>query len=150
MAIAEGFRARGLQSQLDELKARQAALTARLNTLAPTQPRLHPNPAEVYRDKAARLRESLQSGPDAQEALDAGRRPITRIVLTPVGDGDGFKIELIGEIAAMVHLGLTISGRTSRPHRIRTTSFSNLSSVVRHPSGAPATIGAAIDGSMNV
>jgi hypothetical protein len=42
------------------------------------------------------------------------------------------------------------SGRTSRLHLIRRTSFSNLSSVVRHPSGAPATIGAAIDGSMNV
>jgi site-specific DNA recombinase len=59
-AIAEDFRARGLQSQLDELKARQAALTARPNTLAPRQPRLRPNLAEVYRDKVARLREALQ------------------------------------------------------------------------------------------
>jgi hypothetical protein len=30
------------------------------------------------------------------------------------------------------------------------TTISSLSSVVRHPSGAPATIGAAIDGSMKV
>jgi site-specific DNA recombinase len=83
------------------------ALTARLNTLAPAQPRLHPNLAEVYRDKVTRLHEALQAGPDAQEALDAVRRLIERIVLTPVTDGDGFEIELIGEIAAMVRLGLT-------------------------------------------
>jgi hypothetical protein len=61
------------------------------------------------------LHEALQSGPGAQEALDAVRRLIERIVLTPVTDGEGFEIELVGEIAAMVRLGLTDGRPIPRP-----------------------------------
>ena len=71
--------------------------------------------AQVYREKVARLHEALQSGPDAQEALDAVRRLIERIILTPVEDSKGFEIELVGEIAAMVRLGLTDEHAVSRP-----------------------------------
>jgi site-specific DNA recombinase len=52
-AIADGFRAPGLQAQLDELEARKAALTAKLAAPAPTVPRLHPNLAEIYRTKGS-------------------------------------------------------------------------------------------------
>jgi hypothetical protein len=46
-------------------------------------------------------------GPDAAEALEAVRSLIERVVLHPAPDGQrGFEIELIGEIAAMVSLGL--------------------------------------------
>jgi hypothetical protein len=114
-AIAEGFRASGLQSQLDELEARRKALTARLKAPAPSQPRLHPNLADVYRDKVARLHEAFRCGPDAHEALDAARRLIERVVLTPVADGDGFEIELVGEIATMVRLGLTARRPVAAP-----------------------------------
>jgi site-specific DNA recombinase len=114
-AIAEGFRAKGLQGQLDELETRRASLTARLEAQPPTPPRLHPNLTQVYRDKIARLHDALQSGPDAQEALEAVRRLIDRIVLTPAAEGKGFEIELIGEIATMVRLGLTNERAVSRP-----------------------------------
>jgi len=105
-AIADGFRAKDLQSQLDELQARRETLTASLEAPAPAQPRLHPNLAQVYRDKVARLHEALKSGSGAQEAIEGTRRLIERIILTPVSDARGFEIELIGEIAAMVRLGL--------------------------------------------
>jgi site-specific DNA recombinase len=100
-AIADGFRAKGLQGQLDELENRREALTASLDAPTPAQLRLHPNLAQVYRDKVARLHEALQSGPDAPEALERLRQIIERIVLTPVPDARGFEIELVGEIAAM-------------------------------------------------
>ena len=90
-------------------------MTASLDAPAPAQPRLHPNLAQVYRDKVARLHEALQSAPDAQGALDAVRRLIERIILTPVPDARGCEIELIGEIAAMVRLGLPDERAASRP-----------------------------------
>jgi hypothetical protein len=59
-----------LESQLDELEARRVTLTVYPTAAASARPRLHPNLAQVCRDKVARLRGTLQSGPDAQEALD--------------------------------------------------------------------------------
>jgi site-specific DNA recombinase len=69
----------------------------------------------VYRDKVTRVHEALKAGSGAQEALDGTRRLIERIVLTPVLDARAFEIELIGEIAAMVHLGLPDERPVSRP-----------------------------------
>ena len=83
---------------------------------APAHPRLpYPNLAQVYRAKVARPHEALQSSPDAREALDAVRRLIERIALTLAPDAKGFEIELVGEIAAMVRLGLTDVRAVSRP-----------------------------------
>jgi len=79
------------------------------------QPRLHPNLPQVYRDKVACLHEALQSGSGAPEALEKLRQIIERIVLTPILDAKGFEIELIGEIAAMVRLGLPVERADSRP-----------------------------------
>jgi hypothetical protein len=79
----------------------------------------------VYRAKVARPHEALQSGPDAREALDAMRRLIERIALTLASDAKEFEIELVGEIAAMVRLGLTgaravfTAGSTRRPRSVR-------------------------------
>ena len=49
-ALAEGFRAAGLQGQLDALEARRIELAAKLTAPTPTQPRLHPNVAQVCRN----------------------------------------------------------------------------------------------------
>ena len=105
-ALAEGFRAAGLQGQLDTLEARRIELAAKLTAPPPTQPRLHPNVAQVYRDKVERLQDALQAGPDGQPALDAVRELIDRIVLSPAPNDDGFEVELIGDIASMISLAL--------------------------------------------
>ncbi len=60
------------------------------------------------------LQEALQSGPDGQAALDAVRELIERIVLTPGAQGAGFEVELIGEIASMIRLGLSESQQRPR------------------------------------
>jgi len=111
-AIAEGFRAPGLQQQLDDLEARKAALArqvaqaGQMTQAGQAMPRLHPNLGEVYRAKVAALAEAL-SGPDGQEALELVRGLVARVeVLPPTAAGEAPEIVLTGEIAAMVGLGL--------------------------------------------
>ncbi|MCA7120284.1 MAG: recombinase family protein [Acidibrevibacterium sp.] len=105
-AIAEGFRAPGLQQQLDDLEARKAGLARQLAQATPAVPRLHPNLGEIYRAKVAALAEAL-TGPDGQEALEMVRGLVARVeVLPPAAAGEAPEIVLTGEIAAMVGLGL--------------------------------------------
>ena len=101
-ALADGFRAAGLQAQLDALETKRIELSGKLAAPAPAQPRLHPNIAQVYRDKVERLQEALQADSGGQAALEAVRALIDRVVLTPAAGGRGFEIELIGEIASMI------------------------------------------------
>jgi site-specific DNA recombinase len=102
-AIAEGIRAPGLQAKLDELEQRKAAVEAELAAAPPPAPRLHPNPAEVYRRKVADLQTALAEPATQTEALEILRGLIERVVLHPADKG--VEIELIGEIANMVDLG---------------------------------------------
>ena len=105
-AIADGFRAPGLQQQLDDLEARKAGLARQLAQATPAVPRLHPNLGEIYRAKVAALAEAL-TGPDGQEALEMVRGLVARVeVLPPAAAGEAPEIVLTGEIAAMVGLGL--------------------------------------------
>ncbi len=69
------------------LEARRVVLTAELDAPAPEAPSLHPNP-------------------DGREALESARGLIDRVVLTPAGEGRGYEIELVDEIAAMIGLGM--------------------------------------------
>jgi len=52
-AIADGLRAPDLQRRLDELGARKTELATRLAASAPSPVRLHPNLAELYRQKVS-------------------------------------------------------------------------------------------------
>jgi hypothetical protein len=81
-AIADGLRAPGLQSRLDELEQRKAALAAELEA-----PRLHPNLAEVYRKKVADLQTALADPATHTEALEILRALIERVDVRPAEDG---------------------------------------------------------------
>ncbi len=58
-AIAEGFRATGLQAKLDELERRKAKLESEIDGMPAVAPRLHPNLAELYRKKVSNLQDAL-------------------------------------------------------------------------------------------
>ena len=77
-AIADGFRAPGLQQRLDELGSRKAELERSLNAAPMPAPRLHPKLAEVYRQKVENLGAAL-GGDDAAEAMEAIRSLIERV-----------------------------------------------------------------------
>ena len=103
-ALTEGYRAAGLQQRLDDLEARKATLEQDLAADPPSPVRLHPNLAQVYRDKVALLHEALANPSLRDEAMSILRGLIERVVLHP--SEVGFEIELVGEIVRMVELGL--------------------------------------------
>ncbi len=102
-AIAEGFRAESLQQKLAEFEARKIELEDLLAGPAPAPTRLHPNLAEVYRRKVSELEAALADPEIRNEALSILRPLFEKVVLRP--QENGFEIELIGEIVAMVALG---------------------------------------------
>ena len=102
-AIAEGFRADGLQRRLDQLEARKAELEGLLAAPPPAPTRLHPNLAEVYRRKVSALQAALDDPEIRDQALAILRPLIEKVIMSPCDRG--FEIELRGEIVAMVALG---------------------------------------------
>jgi site-specific DNA recombinase len=102
-AIVDGLRTAGLKSKLEELEHRKRDLQAVVETATPPLPRLHPNLAELYRQKVANLQEALSAPDTHAEALEILRGLIERVVLHRTESG--LEIELIGEIAAMIDLG---------------------------------------------
>jgi len=101
-AIADGLRGPDLQRRLDELGARKKELGARLDAPAPPPVRLHPNLAVLYRQKVAELHMALANPELQTEALELIRGLIERVELHPAEEG--FRIELVGEIANMITL----------------------------------------------
>ena len=76
------------------------------NTQTGLQPRLHPNIADVYRQKVADLERALGEPGDGTAALEALRSLIERMTMHPRPDGEGLEVELVGDLGAMVALGL--------------------------------------------
>jgi hypothetical protein len=70
--------------------------------LRPRRVRLHPNLAELFRQKVTELHTALADPELHSEALEIIRGLIERVEFHPAEDG--FRAELIGEIANMVKL----------------------------------------------
>ena len=104
-AIAEGLRADGLQQRLSSLEAEKMKLEAALKRPTDGLVHLHPDLASGYRRRVAGLRQSLETEETRPEALEIIRSLIERVIVQPREDGS-FEIELEGEIARMVEIGL--------------------------------------------
>ena len=114
-AIADGLRGPGLQARLDELEQRKAALEGEIADAPEPAPRLHPNLAEVYRQKVANLQTALTDPGVHTEALEILRGLVERVEVRPTEDG--FAIELVGEIANMVKLSAGAESIATEPYR---------------------------------
>jgi site-specific DNA recombinase len=103
MAIANGADARALNGKIKELEARADKLQAMI-AAAPeaTQPYIHPNLAEMYRQKVADLHVALDKDDCRQEAMELIRSLIDNITLTP--KNGSLKITLNGELAGILAL----------------------------------------------
>ncbi len=118
-AIADGLRAPGLQQKLDGLAARQEALRRELASIEMQSqaPRLHPNLSEIYRQRVSCLREGLDTG-GGREVLEAARALIARVEVHPAsGDGQQPRLELVGEISALLSAAGVegVGGNTKSP-----------------------------------
>jgi DNA invertase Pin-like site-specific DNA recombinase len=109
--IEDGGGSRALVARLRELEAREDELTDRLARAPVDLPDIHPNVAELYARKVARLAEALGHPNERDEAADAIRGLIDKITLTP-----GAKR---GEIAATLHGDLATildwTAKTNKP-----------------------------------
>ena len=74
-----------------------------LGAVPPPAPRLHPNLAAIYKEKIANLIQALNDPNTLIEANTAIRQLIERVQLVP--ENGGLKIELYGELAALLKLG---------------------------------------------
>ncbi len=101
-AIADGFRASGLNDKLIELDDRRKELQAKLATEEPEPPLLHPNLALIYRERVADLHASLQHPECRDGAIDALRTLIERVTVAPAEDGH--RVELLGAMAGLLSL----------------------------------------------
>jgi len=104
-AIAEGLCAPGLQQRLDELENRRNEIEQALSaTPRPTPLRLHRNLAQVYRRQVERLQDALSEPEIRDEALQILRGLIERVSIGRAENG--LEIEIVGEVAKMVELGI--------------------------------------------
>jgi chromosome segregation ATPase len=104
MAVDEG------KAEMKALDARRKELQAQLENADEPPPLLHPEMAELYRQKVTTLAQALEHPETRTEATEALRGLIDAIVMRPA-DG-ALRIELKGNLAAM--LGATVqSERTA-------------------------------------
>ncbi len=98
IAVDEG------KAEMQALDTRRKELQAQLENADEPPPLLHPEIAELYRQKVTTLAQALEHPQTRTEATDALRGLVDAIVMTPV-DGQ-LRIELKGNLAAM--LGATV------------------------------------------
>src|ERR1019366_8978932 len=81
--IEDGGGSRALVARLRELETREDELKARLSHAPVDIPDIHPNVAGIYRRKVERLAEAFRHLQERDEAAEAIRALIERIMLTP-------------------------------------------------------------------
>jgi site-specific DNA recombinase len=91
-AIKEGLRTPSMKDELLALEARKLDLLAELKHAPAPAPRLHPNLAELYRQKVERLHQELNRPELRTEAARALRDLIDEVRLLP--ENGGLEIEL--------------------------------------------------------
>jgi site-specific DNA recombinase len=97
-ALKDGVPASIVKDPLIALEAQQTELRARFDRAAQPPPLLHPNMADLYREKVTQLARGLEHEESRTGAAEALRGLIDAIVLTPE-EGE-LKIELQGNLAA--------------------------------------------------
>ncbi len=102
-AIGDGAPPKTLVAELRRLEARQEEIECEIKA-APSEPvpLIHPNVSEIYARKVAELHRLLEDPATREEASEAIRALIDKVVLTPVA-GE-LQIDLHGALAAILGL----------------------------------------------
>jgi hypothetical protein len=108
-ALLDGVPGSRVKDRMAELEGRKTELEAVLPEAAEEPVLLHPNMAQVYRAKIARLAEALNDEHERTEAAEIIRGLIDQIVLTPK-DEDGRRSLSIDLEGALATGGLVVPG----------------------------------------
>ncbi|MBT5264718.1 MAG: recombinase family protein [Rhodospirillaceae bacterium] len=111
-AIKDGLYQPSMKAELDKLEARKAQLIDQQARAQVPPPLLHPNMAELYREKVTELHVALNDDDRRTEAADILRTLISAIVLTP--SGGELAIRLCGDLSGI----LALSTNDKRPSRL--------------------------------
>ena len=93
---------RALKQELVALEARQLTVQQEIAASAAPGPLIHPNLAEIYRQRVERLHEALNDPSMRDEAFELIRSLIEEIRLVP--DDGPLRIELRGELVGILAL----------------------------------------------
>lgn len=99
-AILDGVPGARLKDKIGTLEARKAKLTELLASAQEPPPLLHPNMAEIYRQKIAALHRELQSEETEPQAAETFRSLVNQVDLVP--EGGTLAIVLRGDLAAIL------------------------------------------------
>ena len=102
-AIKAGVPGDALKDEMQSLQDKQKRIEEDLSAVPPPAPRLHPNLAAIYKEKITNLVQALNDPNTLVEANTAIRQLIERVQL--VSENGRLKIELYGELAALLKLG---------------------------------------------
>jgi len=105
-AIIAGVPPDQVKDKMIALDVRRKELEAQLAQAdaSPAPVRLHPRMSETYRERVAALIRGLAESEGMEEAREAIRGLIEKIVLTPRTDGPGLMIDLHGALASLLLL----------------------------------------------
>ena len=101
-AICDGVPARSIREEMLALEAREDELNFLLTQQPKAEPFLHPNLAEVYRERVAALQEALSDPGAKDEAFNVIRSLIDEIRLIP--ENGQLRVEIRGALAGILSL----------------------------------------------
>ncbi len=114
-AIIAGIPADQVKDRMIDLDTRRQQLERELEqTPAPDTVVFHPSMAEAYRERVTRLLRSLGSAEGMEEAKEALRALVERIVLTPAAEGPGLDLTLEGDLAGLLRLAADAEGANTK------------------------------------
>jgi hypothetical protein len=106
-AIKAGVPGAAVKDEMTTLEAKRVKLHAQCEAAPPPMPRLHPNLAELYRQKVMNLAEALNDEHTRLEAAECIRELIEEIRLVP--ENGKLRVDLYGELAALINLAATMT-----------------------------------------
>jgi site-specific DNA recombinase len=110
-AVVDGLPARTVKDEMIALEAREDELTDLLTNRPAAEPSLHPNMANIYREKVAALHEALIDPSTKDEAFSAIRTLVDEVKLVP--ENGELRVEIRGALAGILALS-TQNNKTAR------------------------------------
>jgi site-specific DNA recombinase len=119
-ALADGLPARSVRDEMLALEVREDELNAMLASQRPAKPAMHPQLANLYRERVAALHEALRDPATKDEAFGIIRTLIDEVRLVPTNGK--LQIEIRGALAGI----LALSSNNPKASRLNSESSASV------------------------